>query len=65
VIKQQNTDVRAAIKASGLKQYEVATLMNVSASYLSQLLLQPLSEGHKKRIMAAIKQGESLKGEQE
>lgn len=65
MIKQQNLDVREAIKASGLKQYEVATLMNVSASYLSQLLLQPLSEDHKKRIMAAIKQGESLKGEQE
>lgn len=65
MIKQQNSDVRAAIKASGLKQYEVATLMNVSASYLSQLLLQPLSEGHKKRIMAAIKQGKSLKGEQD
>lgn len=50
-----NTDVREAIKKSGLAHYEIANEMEVSQNTLATWLQSELTEERKERILEAIK----------
>lgn len=50
-----NTEVREAIKKSGLTRYEIANAMEVSQNTLAIWLQSELTEERKKRILEVIK----------
>lgn len=50
-----NTEVREAIKKSGLTHYEIANAMEVSQNTLAIWLQSELTEERKKRILEVIK----------
>lgn len=56
VIRRNNLDIRQAIKSSGLKQYEVAKLLNISEFTFVRHLRYELSQEDKDRILKIIKE---------
>ena len=56
VIRRNNLDIRQAIKSSGLKQYEVAKLLNISEFTFVRHLRYELSKENKERILKIIKE---------
>lgn len=49
-----NTDIREAIKKSGLKHYEIASALGIATATFACWLQTELSPERKKRILAAI-----------
>lgn len=55
-MREQNADIREAIKASGIKKYEIAHELGISDGWFSKLLRFELPTEKKNEIFNAIEQ---------
>lgn len=53
----QNNEIREALKKRGLRQWQLAKMLNVNESVLSRIFREELPEAEKKRILAVIEKG--------
>ena len=58
-MKKSNADIREAIKAAGLKNWQIAEALKISENTLSRRMRHELAAGEKKQILDIIQE---LKG---
>lgn len=58
-MKKANADIREAIKAAGLKNWQIAEALKISENTLSRRMRHELAAGEKKQILEII---QDLKG---
>lgn len=63
-MSKRNNDIRKAIKAAGLYNYEVAEELGLNDSYFSRILHTKLSTARHDVIMAAVEALEERKGKE-